>query len=96
MQKLSSIFVFYKRFMLFSLGLSMALLPLCKGIISLVLTIKLFLVGFLWYFINETKAKQTFVFYKNLGISPFLLFLVFYVIDVFLTTPLLLILKEFT
>ena len=95
-QKLSSIFTFYKRFIIYSLVASMVLLPFYDGIILLVLTIKLLLVCFLWYFINETKAKHTFVFYKNLGVSPLLLFLVFYIIDLFLTLPILLILKEFT
>ena len=96
MHKLMSIFAFYKRFIFYALSLSMVLLPFCKNEILLVQAIKLILVCFLWYFINETKAKESLVFYKNLGISPALLFIVFYIIDLFLTLPILLILKEFT
>jgi len=60
-----------------------------------ILIIKLFLVVLLWYFINETHAKQKLIFYKNLGISSLKLFGYLFIIDLFLSIPFLLILKEF-
>jgi hypothetical protein len=60
-----------------------------------ILIIKLFLVVLLWYFINETHAKRKLIFYKNLGISSLKLFGYLFIIDLFLSIPFLLILKEF-
>ncbi|GAL72199.1 hypothetical protein JCM19302_2116 [Jejuia pallidilutea] len=49
----------------------------------------------MWYFITETQAKRKLVFYKNLGISTLKLFALFYLIDIILSLPFILILKEF-
>jgi hypothetical protein len=57
--------------------------------------VKVFLVVFLWYFITETQAKRKLVFYKNLGISKLKLFALVFLIDVILSLPFILILKEF-
>ncbi|PLB20772.1 MAG: hypothetical protein TRG1_340 [Flavobacteriaceae bacterium FS1-H7996/R] len=50
---------------------------------------------FLAYFINESSFKQKLIFYKNLGISTFKLFFIFFIIDAFLTISLLSTIKAF-
>jgi len=57
--------------------------------------LKLFLIIVLWYFITETHAKRKLIFYKNLGVSTLKLFAIFFLIDVVLSLPFILILKEF-
>lgn len=94
MQQLSSIFLFYRPFILWSFGINIFLSLIGYNLLPIFL-IKLLLTIFLWYFLNETSAKRKLVFYKNLGISTFKLFLFLYVIDVFLSIPFLFLLKEF-
>jgi len=50
---------------------------------------------FLWHIITETKAKQKLIFYNNLGIPTIKLFALFFLIDIMLSMPFILILKEF-
>ncbi|PWH83077.1 hypothetical protein DIS18_00545 [Algibacter marinivivus] len=60
-----------------------------------ILIIKLLLVIFLLYISNETKAKRKLIFYKNLGISSLKLFSYLYLIDILISLPFLILLKEF-
>lgn len=95
MQQLFSIFIFYRPLILWSFGINTFLSFLKYEIIPIAI-VKLLLVAFLWYFLNETNAKRKLVFYKNLGISTLKLFAFLYLIDLFFSIPFLLILKEFT
>jgi len=94
MRQLSSILLFYRPFMIWSFGINTLLAILEYDIVPFFL-IKLFLVVFLWYIIKETHVKRKLIFYKNLGISTFKLFSFLYIIDLFLSIPFLLVLKEF-
>ena len=94
MQQLLSVFIFYRPFVLWSLGINVFLSIIGYSFVPIFL-VKLLLTFFLWYFLNETSAKRKLVFYKNLGISTFKLFLFLYVIDLFFSIPFLLVLKEF-
>lgn len=94
MQQLFSIFVFYRPLILWSFGVNSLLVILNYGFIPFLL-LKLFLVIFLWYLINETQAKRKLTFYKNLGISTFKLLTFVYIIDAVISLPYYLILKEF-
>ncbi len=94
MQQFSSIFLFYRPFFLWSYGVNFLLLLLGFDVIPLFL-VKVFLVVFLWYFITETQAKHKLIFYKNLGVSTLKLFALFFLIDVILSLPFILIIKEF-
>ncbi len=94
MQQLFSIFVFYRPFILWSLSIN-AVLSFFKFEIFIIAIIKLFLVGFLWYFLNETTARRKLMLYKNLGISTFKLFSLLYLIDFALSLPFLIVLREF-
>ena len=71
------------------------LLSFFKHDIITILIVKLFLVVFLWYLLNETHAKRKLVLYKNLGISTLKLFSYLFIIDLVTSIPFLLILKEF-
>lgn len=94
MQQLLSIFLFYKPFILWSFGINIFLSLIGYSLIPIFL-VKLLLTFFLWYFLSETNAKRKLVFYKNSGISTFKLFSLLYLIDLFLSIPFLLVLKEF-
>ncbi|PIA78126.1 hypothetical protein BFR04_07800 [Gaetbulibacter sp. 4G1] len=94
MQQLFSIFIFYRPLILWSFGIN-TLLSFLKYEIVPILIVKLLLVAFLWYFLNETNAKRKLIFYKNLGISSFKLFSFLYIIDLLFSIPFLLILGEF-
>jgi len=94
MQQLSSIFLFYRPFFVWSYGINFLLLLLGCHVVALFL-LKLFLIIVLWYFITETHAKRKLIFYKNLGVSTLKLFAIFFLIDVVLSLPFILILKEF-
>ena len=60
-----------------------------------VATVKLFLVVFLWYFLSHVNGKKILNFYKNIGVSNFMLFASVFLIDVFISTLYLLLIKEF-
>jgi len=94
MQQLFPIFIFYRSFILWSFGINILLSYLKYDVIPIVL-VKLLLIVFLWFIINETGAKGKLLFYKNMGISTFKLFFVIYIIDLLLSLPFILILKEF-
>lgn len=94
MQQFFSIFAFYKPFILWSLIINMIFSFLEYEIIP-ILILKLLLVIFLWYFLNETYAKRKLTFYKNLGISTLKLFTLLYIIDFVFSLPFLILLREF-
>ncbi len=94
MQQLFSIFIFYRPFILWSFGINIIFSFLKFDIIPIIIT-KLLLIVFLWYIISETYAKRKLLFYKNIGVSTFKLFFLLFIIDLFLSLPFLLILKEF-
>lgn len=94
MQQLFSIFVFYRPYILWSFTIN-ALFSFMRIEPIIIVIAKLFLVGFLWYFLNETTARRKLTLYKNLGISSFKLFSFVYVIDLLLSLPFLIILSAF-
>lgn len=94
MQQFQAILIFYKPYFLWSIGVDLLLLGLSYELIPAVI-IKLILILFLWYVISETQHKQKLIFYKNLGISSFKLFSIFFLIDTFITVTFLQFLKEF-
>jgi predicted neutral ceramidase superfamily lipid hydrolase len=94
MQQLSALLIFYRPYTLWSFGINM-LLSILGYNLFLIFFVKLILVAFLWYLMNETHAKRKLIFYKNLGISTFKLFSYVFVIDFILSLPFLIILKEF-
>jgi hypothetical protein len=94
MKQFLSILVFYRPFVLWSLGISILFLIIGYSLIPIFL-IKLILIAFLWYLLKNTHKNQELMFYKNLGISNMKLFSSIYVIDLCLNLPLLLIFKEF-
>lgn len=60
-----------------------------------VVAVKLILVVFLWYFLSQVNGKKILNFYKNIGVSNFMLFASVFLIDVFISTLYLLLIKEF-
>ena len=86
MRQLSSIFIFYRPFILWSFGINILFSFISYSLIPILL-VKLLLTTFLWYFLNETNAKRKLVLYKNLGISTFKLFSLIYIIDLFFDCP---------
>lgn len=86
--------MFYRPFFVWSYGINFLLLLIGFDLMPLFL-VKIFLVALLWYAITETHAKRKLVFYKDLGISALKLFGLFFAIDVLLSLPFLLIIKEF-
>jgi hypothetical protein len=94
MQQLSSIFLFYRPFVIWSFGVNIFLSVIGFTLLPLFL-VKLFLVIFIWYLTNETQARHKLLFYKNAGISAFKLFSIFFFIDLLLSIPFLLVLMEF-
>ena len=94
MQQLSALFIFYRPYMLWSFGVNILFAMMGYSLIPIFI-IKLILIAFLWYLMNETHAKRKLIFYKNLGISTFKLFGYIFILDLILSLPFLLILKEF-
>lgn len=92
MKQLQSILTFYKPYIVWSFGLNILFIPLG---FSFIIIIKLLAIIFIYYIIKETKANQKLFFYKNLGISPIKLFISIYIIDLFISLPFLIIIKEF-
>ncbi|MGY0391965.1 hypothetical protein ACW5R3_05330 [Bizionia sp. KMM 8389] len=84
MQRFGAILLFYKPYILWSIGLVLLLMSLSYNL-AIICIAKLFIVGFLWYFLTETTAKRKLIFYKNLGISNLKLFFTTYVIDISIT-----------
>jgi hypothetical protein len=94
MQRLLSIYLLYKPFILWSFGVNVFLSVIEYKLVAILL-IKLLLVLFLWYVMNETSYKKTLQVYKNTGVSTLKLFAFLYVIDLVLSIPFLIILREF-
>ena len=94
MQHLSALFIFYRPYMLWSFGVNILFAIMSYSLIPIFI-IKLILIAFLWYLMNETNAKRKLIFYKNLGLSTLKLFGSVFIIDLILSLPFLLILKEF-
>ena len=93
MQKLSSIFVFYKSLFLWSFLVNIFIVIYNPHLISAIIT-KLFLTLVIWFILNNTNRKRIIVF-KNLGISELSLFSILFVIDAILTSAFILVMKEF-
>lgn len=94
MQKLSSIFVFYKQVMLWSFGVNVLLIIVAPNLIPAIAT-KLFLVAILWFFMIENEATKKFQFPKKLKISKLNLFVGSFIIDLSIMCAFLLIMREF-
>jgi len=94
MQQFLSILTFYKPFVVWSFIVNIAIAIVFPFIFSAIFT-KLLLTIFVWYFVNETEAKQKLILYKNLGVSTFKLFAVLYLVDVFFTITFIVVIKEF-
>lgn len=94
MQKLSSIFVFYKQVMLWSFGVNVLLIIVAPNLIPAIAT-KLFLVAILWFFMIENKTTKKFQFPKKLKISKLNLFVCSFIIDLSIMCAFLLIMREF-
>ncbi len=94
MQKLASIILFYRPYFLWSFAINILITIFNPEIITVIGT-KLFLIIFLWYFINQTKGKRILNFYNSLGVSTFKLFVSIFFIDVAISIGYLLIIKEF-
>ncbi len=96
MRQLFPILTFYRPYFLWSFAANIILFFLLWSYLIPVFLAKIFLVIFLWYSINQSHAKRKLMFYKNLGISTFKLFAMLFLVDLALSIPFLLILKEFT
>lgn len=94
MQKLGSIIIFYKPFFFWSLAINILITVFTPQLLTALGT-KLILVIFLWYFFKYIKGEKLLCFYNKLGVSNLMLFGVVFLIDVFLTTTYLLLIKEF-
>jgi len=84
MNRLLVLFNFYKLFIASSLIVN-SLIVVVNPNYAAALVTKLFLTVLAWYFITETSQKQKLTFYKNLGISPLLLFSFAFIFDSILT-----------
>jgi hypothetical protein len=94
MQKLSSIFVFYKQLMLWSFGVNILLIIVTPKLIPAIAT-KLFLVAILWFFMNENKAEFKFVCCRTSNISKIKLLIGSLIIDICITIAFILIIREY-
>lgn len=95
MQQLLSILLFYRPFIIWSLIINMVF-SFLKFNVSLIVASKLLLVFLLWHVFNETHAKRKLLFYKKLGVPAIKLFTLLFIVDLILSIPFLIILKEFT
>jgi hypothetical protein len=94
MKRLYVLFNFYKLFIVWSLVINIFIGTINQNYIAALLT-KLFLIVFAWYFITQTSNKQKLTFYKNLGISPSMLFTFVFAIDSLITVTSIFIIKQF-
>jgi hypothetical protein len=95
MYRFLAILSFYKPFVVWSL-LVTAVVAFFNAQIAPAIATKLFLTVFAWYYVSETPNKRKLTFYKNIGISPFKLFSIMFILDCFLTVIYLTVFKEFT
>ena len=93
-QRLGAIFLFYKPFFLWSMAVNIVLIIVNPYILPSIIT-KLLLTFFVWYLVHETSANRKLIFYKNLGISTWRLFLTLFLIDITITIIFLLLMKAF-
>jgi len=56
---------------------------------------KLLLTIFVWFMVNETKAKRKLIIYKRLGISTIKLFSILFLVDISITISFLTVIKEY-
>jgi hypothetical protein len=56
---------------------------------------KLLLTIFVWFMVNETKAKRKLIIYKRLGISTIKLFSILFLVDISITLSFLMVIKEY-
>ena len=94
MQKMMSILIFYKSFIVWSFGINIFLTILSPKIYVLIST-KLFLTALIWYFVKAINGHKILKVYRNIGISAFKLFMSIFLIDSLLTLFYLLIIREF-
>lgn len=94
MRQLQSIFVFYSQFIFWSLAINLAF-GLFNFHLVPALIAKLLLTILVWYLIKQTKANDTFLFYKNLGISELKLFSMTFLVDSLITLSFLWMFHEF-
>lgn len=94
MHRFEAILLFYKPFVIWSFVITVMLVSISSLIVP-ILIIKLTLTVFLWYFMKETTAKRKLIFYKNIGISDLRLFSTLYLIDIFISIPVILLIQEF-
>ncbi|MBO3116262.1 hypothetical protein J4050_05855 [Winogradskyella sp. DF17] len=95
MQRFLAILAFYKSFVAWSFLIN-AIVAFFNPHLLPAITTKLFLTIFIWYYVNETNQRRKLTFYKNLGISPLVLFSIMFLVDCVLTIIFLSIFKEFT
>ena len=94
MRQFFFIWAFYKPFAVTSFIIT-ALIGFINPNIGVTLIIKAFLVVFLWYLVNETRAKRKLIFYKNFGFNSFKLFSSLFLIDSIISITYLLVFKNF-
>ncbi len=94
MQQLISILIFYRPFIIWSLVVNMFFSFLRFEVVMIMIS-KLFLFFLLWHILNETRAKRVLRLYKGLGVSTAKLFSLLFLMDLIISIPFLLILKEF-
>lgn len=64
--------------------------------VIMIIVSKLLLVILLWHILNVTRAKRILTLYKGWGVSTIKLFSLLFLMDLILSIPFLLVLKEFT
>jgi hypothetical protein len=93
MKRLYVLFNFYKLFIVWSLVINIIIGSINPNYFAAILT-KLFLIGFAWYFISETSNRRKLTFYKNLGISPVVLFTFIFITDTLVTIVSIFLIKQ--
>ena len=94
MQKLSSILIFYKPFFYWSFAINILLTIFNPKVITAIAT-KLMLVVLLRYILKQANGGKILNYYKEIGISSFILFTSLFIMDIIITITYLFIIKEF-
>ena len=94
MYRFLTILAFYKPFVVWSL-IANVIIGFFNPYLIPAISTKLFLTVFAWYYVRETPNKRKLTLYKNLGISPFKLFSVIFIVDCIITIIYITLLKEF-
>ena len=95
MHRFLAILAFYKPFVVWSFVVNALIGFLNPHLVPAIVT-KLFLTVFAWYYLSETPNKRKLIFFRNLGISPFRLFSIIFMVDCILTIIFLTVFSEFT